>query len=256
MTDSEHTGFSMGTGQGKSAAARAVVEALTETWAPIPGAGYYEASDQAHDVYGIRSVDRTIGGTFYKGQPIKAKKTGTSSYWQVKIRNDDRKEWYLTVNAAVLLAHVGPCPPGMQSCHFDDNPDNNRLSNLRWDTPPANIEDRMRNRPRLPIPPRICPRCGAEHAGTGRRGGRRECRDCRVYLGVLAAEGLADKPDLIAVAERLDYPAGGLFGLAVRYGGLRVSIDAREVAHAPSPEWWLRRVINRARASMRNSDGA
>lgn len=44
----------------------------------------------------------------------------------------------------VLLAFVGPCPPGMEGCHFPDrNPENNRLENLRWDTKEANEADRI-----------------------------------------------------------------------------------------------------------------
>lgn len=45
----------------------------------------------------------------------------------------------------VLLAFVGPCPAGMECCHFDDDPTNNCLSNLRWDTRFANAADKHRN---------------------------------------------------------------------------------------------------------------
>ena len=33
----------------------------------------------------------------------------------------------------------------MEACHEDDDRTNNRLSNLRWDTPKANAADRDRN---------------------------------------------------------------------------------------------------------------
>jgi hypothetical protein len=45
----------------------------------------------------------------------------------------------------VLEAFVGPCPPGMECCHGNDIPDDNRIENLRWDTPKSNGEDRVRN---------------------------------------------------------------------------------------------------------------
>lgn len=46
------------------------------------------------------------------------------------------------VHKLVLLAFVGPCPKGMQACHFPDrDPGNNALSNLRWDYPKANHAD-------------------------------------------------------------------------------------------------------------------
>lgn len=48
------------------------------------------------------------------------------------------------VHQLVLLAFVGPCPEGMEACHFPD-PDsaNCRLSNLRWDTKKGNANDRV-----------------------------------------------------------------------------------------------------------------
>jgi hypothetical protein len=45
----------------------------------------------------------------------------------------------------VLEAFVGPCPPGMECCHGNDIPDDNRIENLRWGTPKSNGEDRVRN---------------------------------------------------------------------------------------------------------------
>lgn len=43
----------------------------------------------------------------------------------------------------VLEAFVGPCPEGMEACHFPDrNRTNNHLLNLRWDTHINNCKDR------------------------------------------------------------------------------------------------------------------
>jgi hypothetical protein len=49
------------------------------------------------------------------------------------------------VHRLVLEAFVGPCPDGMEGCHNDGNPANNRLDNLRWDTPSANYADRYKH---------------------------------------------------------------------------------------------------------------
>lgn len=47
------------------------------------------------------------------------------------------------IHRVVLEAFVGPCPAGMESCHFPDRDrSNNRLDNLRWDTHLANMNDR------------------------------------------------------------------------------------------------------------------
>jgi hypothetical protein len=45
----------------------------------------------------------------------------------------------------ILLAFVGPCPPGKECCHYDGDPANNRLENLRWDTRKSNAADRTRH---------------------------------------------------------------------------------------------------------------
>ena len=49
------------------------------------------------------------------------------------------------VHRLVLEAFVGPCPPGMEACHFDGNKGNNTLSNLRWDTRAGNMHDQSRH---------------------------------------------------------------------------------------------------------------
>lgn len=48
------------------------------------------------------------------------------------------------VHQLVLEAFVGPCPEGMECCHFPDRtPANNRLDNLRWDTKKANMAHKV-----------------------------------------------------------------------------------------------------------------
>ncbi len=49
------------------------------------------------------------------------------------------------VHRLVLEAFVGPCPSGMQCCHYDGDGSNNHLSNLRWGTPKSNQADRIRH---------------------------------------------------------------------------------------------------------------
>ncbi len=49
----------------------------------------------------------------------------------------------ILVHQLVLIAFVGPCPGGMEACHFPDrNARNNSLANLRWGTKKENAEDR------------------------------------------------------------------------------------------------------------------
>lgn len=58
----------------------------------------------------------------------------------------DGKRYCRQVHVLVLLAHVGPCPPGQEACHDPDrNPANCRLDNLRYDTSKNNHADRKRH---------------------------------------------------------------------------------------------------------------
>jgi len=111
-------------------------------WAPIPGyEGRYEASDTGL----IRSLDRVIetrrGLRYLKGRVLKPGKLGNTRHLHVVLdgRNDR------TVHSLVLDAFVGPCPPGMEARHADDNPTNNDIGNLSWGTRGDNSRDSIRN---------------------------------------------------------------------------------------------------------------
>lgn len=49
------------------------------------------------------------------------------------------------VHRLVLEAFVGPCPEGMQACHNNGIRDDNRVENLRWDTPKGNSLDKAKH---------------------------------------------------------------------------------------------------------------
>jgi len=52
----------------------------------------------------------------------------------------------VSVHTLVLEAFVGPCPPGEEALHADDNPANNRWpENLSWGTRSKNLADRIAN---------------------------------------------------------------------------------------------------------------
>lgn len=53
------------------------------------------------------------------------------------------KNYYL--HHLILMAFVGPRPKGMECRHLDDNPRNNKLTNLKWGTREDNMMDRARN---------------------------------------------------------------------------------------------------------------
>ena len=72
----------------------------------------------------------------------------------------------------VLTAFVGPKPHGLECCHLDDDPFNNALANLRWDTHSGNMKDRARNSGRW----------GGEKGGGN---GRAKLTDAKVVLARL-----------------------------------------------------------------------
>lgn len=59
----------------------------------------------------------------------------------------DGQEKRLSVQVAVLVAEafIGPRPAGKVLAHWDGNPENNRVQNLRWATNLENMEDRDRH---------------------------------------------------------------------------------------------------------------
>ena len=76
---------------------------------------------------------------------LKATFTTNKGHLRVELRNGEGRIKKYNVHRLVLEAFVGGCPDGHEGCHNDGNPANNHLSNLRWDTPKANWEDRKRH---------------------------------------------------------------------------------------------------------------
>lgn len=64
---------------------------------------------------------------------------------RIELRARPNKPRKFFVATLVLEAFVGPRPDGLVACHEDDDPYNNVLSNLRWDTQSSNIADSWRN---------------------------------------------------------------------------------------------------------------
>jgi hypothetical protein len=170
-----------------------------EIWKPLPAPlSKYEVSDHGGRVRHIRR------GNVLTGRP------GNKGYYLIKLYDDEGKQQTRTVHSLVLLAHRGARPAGQEACHGDDDPAHNDLSNLRWDTKPANRSDRREN-----APPKRCVRCGEPFKGNGKR-----CHPCVVAIGEEAAAMLQSGTPLADAAAALDYPsAEGVHALAVKYGG-------------------------------------
>lgn len=112
-----------------------------EEWRAIAGyEGIYEVSDQGR----VRSLDR-IGadGRRWTSKLLKLGQYPSGHLYVGLFR--DGKQKIFQVHRLVLEAFVGPCPEGMECCHGEGGPGDNRRENLRWDTHSSNMRDRRRD---------------------------------------------------------------------------------------------------------------
>lgn len=122
-----------------------------EEWRPVVRhEGDYEVSDHGR----VRSLDRSC--TYQRwdnptGQII----TVTKLLRGQMLRPGRMPSGHLSaclgkgnsrcVHVLVLEAFSGPCPSGHEGLHWDDDPTNNCLTNLRWGTRSQNLHDAVRN---------------------------------------------------------------------------------------------------------------
>ena len=113
-----------------------------EQWAPAFGfEGLYEVSTEGR----VKSLERTVfrsdGRCLTVKECILKPHCRKSGYLHVVLRKDNTAHTR-TVHRLVLEAFVGLRPHGMECCHCNGVPNDNRLANLRWDTPLENGRDR------------------------------------------------------------------------------------------------------------------
>lgn len=154
---------------------------MSREWRPIAGyEGFYEVSNDGR----VRSLTRTVragrGMPLRKlvGQELKLTPQHSDHLRATLSRNG--KQRLVFVHVLVLTAFVGPRPEGMECCHGDGDPQNNHLSNLRWDTPSANQQDTLHHGRHWQVNKTHCPSGHPYDAANTcylSRGGRR-CRAC------------------------------------------------------------------------------
>lgn len=149
----------------------------TEQWRPVVGyEGIYEVSSSGR----VRSLARTDAqGGRRKERLLKPSRMDAWGHRGVKLRRDG----VITsryIHHLVLEAFVGPRPPGMEACHWNDVKDDNRLANLRWATKSDNRHDCVRNGNDPNARKTHCLR-GHEFTEDNTRtyAGRRHCRACQ-----------------------------------------------------------------------------
>jgi len=101
-----------------------------ENWLPVVGfEGLYEVSDHGRVKRNGRILAQSRAGRTRAYATVKLSKAGvvTTHY----------------VHRLEMAAFVGPCPPGHEVCHGPGGSLDNRLDNLRYDTPQENQRDRI-----------------------------------------------------------------------------------------------------------------
>lgn len=119
-----------------------------EVWLPVLNyEGVYEVSNQGQ----VRSLDRVdhlgrrVRGRLLKPWVAKRSDTSKQTMHQLVDLNNRGRRQAVYVHTLVLNAFVGVRPDGMEACHTDGDPANNRATNLRWDTHAANMADVLRH---------------------------------------------------------------------------------------------------------------
>lgn len=154
-----------------------LADEATERWLPIRGVEeFYEVSDlgRVRSLPRVDALGRRRGGRVLRG--------GTDiigGYQQVSLTppavdGEAQPQVSYRVHVLVLETFVGPRPAGMEACHNNGDPRDNRLSNLRWDSRAANREDAIRHRTSLTqrVPANLTPTRPARRPGVCIRGHR------------------------------------------------------------------------------------
>lgn len=107
---------------------------------PIPGTEGYETGDDGTIWSAWGSGNDKPSDTWRRMTPTLL----DSGHFQVHIKMDGESRKF-GVHHLVCRTFRGPQPDGMECCHNDGQPWNNRADNLRWDTYAANMEDRRKH---------------------------------------------------------------------------------------------------------------
>lgn len=122
---------------------------INEEWRDVVG---YEGLYQVSNLGRVRSLDRIVsrrsgvGRGSAKKQPVQGRlltnSANSSGYSNVTLSSGGRSKTS-QVHVLVLKAFVGPRPDGYYCCHSNGDKSDNRVSNLRYDTPRGNCLDRI-----------------------------------------------------------------------------------------------------------------
>jgi hypothetical protein len=108
---------------------------MAEIWKPMPDwEGEYEISNLGR----VRSckIVQPFDMRGYRMVRLSGHKKGVAGF---------SKNRAVFIHRMMLRAFVGEPQEGQQTCHFNGDRKDNRLENLRWDTPVGNYADKKRH---------------------------------------------------------------------------------------------------------------
>lgn len=154
---------------------------MGERWIPIPG---YEGRYEVSDLGNVRSLARISVRSNGRPLPVRERILKPTAHYRSGHLRVFLEGKCIEVHRLVAAAFLGPRPDGLEVCHWDDNPRNNHVSNLRYGTFSDNMRDRVRNGIHPQVVKEFCP-SGHPYSGdnlricrTGAGGVGRLCREC------------------------------------------------------------------------------
>jgi hypothetical protein len=175
-----------------------------EQWRDIPGNPGYQVSDHGR----VRSLDRVVTYSsgqvhHYKGRVLRTPLNRQTGYPFVGLHNQGQRQ-HRYVHSLVAETFIGPRPEGMEVCHSDGDPANNRVGNLRYGTRSDNELDKVRHGTNPHAAKTHCPRdheLFAENIPPSEaKRGKRKCLACnRAHSRVHYRPEL--KPQFKAIAD-------------------------------------------------------
>ena len=148
-----------------------------EVWkAPKGLDGRYEVSSHGR----VRSLSRLDTRGRRRSEKILSPRVAKSGHEFVALYGDHGRI-NIAVHVLVLETFVGPRPAGLDACHWNDIPSDNRVENLRWGTRSDNAQDSVRNGTHCMARRTHCPQGHPYTPENTYRSpaGRRVCNECR-----------------------------------------------------------------------------
>jgi hypothetical protein len=119
-------------------------EKIMEIWKEIAGwEDYYEASNFGNVRSKIRKGKTAFGERLYGGKVL-SPFVHLNGYLTVNLTIAGKRKQY-SVHRLIAETFLGQCPNAMECCHNNGVTTDNKIENLRWDTPKNNHADKIKH---------------------------------------------------------------------------------------------------------------